>query len=263
MSQRHYTGPSPSRGPSWIGSALAWVLAVAVIGLNIAYPIADASNQVSIAIASVYVFYFASLVHAAAHRGPGGAILVGLVVPVIGWVAESVGSHTGWPFGHYTYSDVLGPSFGDVPLVVPLAWTMIAYPTYVAARALTAHRWLIAVIGAWSLMAWDMFLEPMMVKLGAWSWRTPDTTIPGLDGIPALNFAGWFAVGLVVIGALTWLPRPKASIAQPAALYLWVFVSSIVANVFYFDRPEVAIVGGIAMGVVALPFAWRLWVNRT
>jgi putative membrane protein len=45
-------------------------------------------------------------------------------------------------------------------------------------------------------------------------------------------------------------------------LYLWVYVSSVGAAALFFDRPGVAIVGGVAMGLVALPFAWRLWLER-
>ena len=37
---------------------------------------------------------------------------------------------------------------------------------------------------------------------------------------------------------------------------------SIVANAFFFDRPGVALVGGVVMGLVALPYAWTLWVDR-
>ncbi len=262
MSQHEYTGRAPARGPSWIADALVWLLVVGTVGLNIAFAVADSANQADLAVASVCVFFLASVLHAGIHRGVGGLLLVGLVVPVIGWAAESIGTRTGWPFGDYDYHDVLGPMLGDVPVAVPLAWAMMAYPTYVAAYRLADRRWLIAVIGGWSLMAWDLFLDPMMVELHAWSWQPTETTVTKFAGVPLQNFVGWFGVGVVVVAVLSFMPRPRATIAQPAFLYLWVFVSSVVGNALIFDRPEVALVGGIAMGLVALPFAWRLWTNR-
>ena len=262
MSQHEYTGRAPARGPSWIVDGLVWLLVAITVGLNIAFALADSANLADIAVASVYVFFLASLIHAAHHRGVGGFLLVGVVVPVIGWAAEAIGTRSGWPFGDYDYHEVLGPMLGDVPVVVPLAWAMMAYPTYVAAYRLADRRWLIALIGGWSMMAWDLFLDPMMVELGAWSWQPTGTTVTKFADVPLQNFAGWFGVGVVVIAVLSFMPRPRATIAQPAFLYLWVFVSSVIGNAFFFDRPEVALVGGIAMGLVALPFAWRLWTNR-
>ncbi len=46
-------------------------------------------------------------------------------------------------------------------------------------------------------------------------------------------------------------------------LYLWTYVSSVLANAAFFGRPWVALAGGIAMGAVAIPYgvpvlrSWR------
>jgi putative membrane protein len=58
------------------------------------------------------------------------------------------------------------------------------------------------------------------------------------------------------------IPANRAPIGQPATLYLWVYLSSVVGAAVFFDRPGVAVVGGVAMGLVALPYAWRLWLDR-
>lgn len=262
MSQRHYTGPTPSRRPSWLGSGFAWLLALAVIVLQIFYPLADEGDRATLAVTTVIVFFLASLVHATVQRGFAGFALVGVVVPAIAFTAEAIGVRTGWPFGQYEYSDVLGWQLWGVPVVVPLAWAMMAYPTYAAASKIALNRWYVAIVGAWSLMAWDLFLDPMMVELGAWTWNDDGMALGSIPEIPLQNFFGWFAVGFLVTLVLTYLPRHKATIAQPIALYLWTYVSSILAYFFFFDRPEVAIIGGIAMGFVAIPVIWRLWDFR-
>ena len=45
---------------------------------------------------------------------------------------------------------------------------------------------------------------------------------------------------------------------QPAALYLWTYASSVLAAAVFFDRPMTALVGGVGMGLVAVPFALSL-----
>lgn len=264
MSLRTYTGPTPSVAPSVVLVGLGWLLAVATIALQIAFPLApDEAAQQDLAAITVVVFFLASVVHATTYHRSRGFFVVAVVVPVLGWVAERFGSSTGYPFGDYVYTDALGPQLLDVPVVVPLAWAMMAYPTYVAASVVvTRVRWLVPVVAAWSLMAWDFFLDPMMVELGAWRWNTTEPDLPGIAGIPLTNYAGWFAVGLVISTVLLALPARRASVAQPATLYVWVYASSVLAAAAFFDRPGSAAVGGVAMGLVAVPFVWRLWLDR-
>lgn len=264
MSLRTYTGPTPSVAPSVVLVGLGWLLAVATIALQIAFPLApDEAAQQDLAAITVVVFFLASVVHATTYHRSRGFFVVAVVVPVLGWVAERFGSSTGYPFGDYVYTDALGPQLLDVPVVVPLAWAMMAYPTYVAASVVvTRGRWLVPVVAAWSLMAWDFFLDPMMVELGAWRWNTTEPDLPGIAGIPLTNYAGWFAVGLVISTVLLALPARRASVAQPATLYVWVYASSVLAAAAFFDRPGSAAVGGVAMGLVAVPFVWRLWLDR-
>ena len=81
-----------------------------------------------------------------------------------GLAAEAVGVRTGLPVRRLPYAGTLGPEVLDVPLVVPLAWTMMAYPVLLAARRLT-RRWA-PLVGGSALAAWDVFLDPQMVGDG-------------------------------------------------------------------------------------------------
>lgn len=262
MSLRNYSGPAPRYRPAPFVMGVAWALAAVTVALQIAFPLIDEDQRPSLAAATVLVFYLASVVHASACHRWRGLVVVGLVVPIIGWTVERIGSTTGVPFGDYSYTDALGPQLFGVPAVIPLAWAMMAYPAHVAASTITWRRWLVPLLTAWSLMAWDLFLDPMMVDLDAWRWSTTSPALPGIDGIPAVNFAGWFAAGLVIGAVLLALPSRQAPVGQPALLYLWVYVSSVLGAAVFFGDPGPALVGGIAMGLVALPFLWRLWVDR-
>ena len=51
-----------------------------------------------------------------------------------------------------------------VPLIVPLAWTMMAYPALLVGRRIGAP----VLAGAAALASWDLFLDPQMVAAGHW-----------------------------------------------------------------------------------------------
>jgi putative membrane protein len=172
---------------------------------------------------------------------------------------------TGLPFGDYAYADTLGPEVLDVPLVVPLAWTMMAYPVLLAARRLT-RRWVV-LVGAYGLTAWDVFLDPQMVADGHWTWADPEPALPGVPGIPLTNFAGWLVVGtLMMLVLVVVLPRDRAhrpaDESLPATLLVWTWLGYVLGNVFWFGTGSVALVGGVLLGLLVLPYAWSLWQSR-
>jgi len=249
------------RPPSGAAAALPWLLTLATIGAQIAYPLVDGVSLRRVTIASVVLFFLASVTHAWAHRGPRWALTFVIVSAGISFAAEAVGVRTGVLFGDYSYSSSLGSQVLDVPVVVPLAWSMMAYPMFLAARRLT--RRFTAVIGAIGLAGWDVFLDPQMVADGRWHWSDPSPSLPGIDTVPLTNLAGWLGVAFVMMLVLcATLPRDRGSEAVPAVLLIWTYVGSVVGNVFWFGSDAVALAGGIAMGIVVLPYAWVLWQSR-
>ena len=82
----------------------------------------------------------ASTADAVAARGRGrGAALVGSAAG-LGFAAELVGVATGRPFGHYTYSSLLGRKGRRRAAGAAAAWAMIARPAWVVAGLLTRRR---------------------------------------------------------------------------------------------------------------------------
>lgn len=243
--------------------ALPWLLAVVTVGLQIAYPLVTGETLRLVTIGVVVAFAATCVAHAAVHRGALWALGFLMVSAGVGFAAEVVGVRTGWPFGAYSYGRSLGPMVAGVPLVVPLAWTMIAYPVLVAARRLTRHyAWL---VGAYGMAAWDVFLDPQLVADRRWRWHDPTPSLPGVPDVPLTNFAGWFGVGLVLMLLLTALlprdPRPVSD-AVPALLLGWTFVGYVLGNLVWFGSPSVALVGGIALGLLVIPYLWRVWEDR-
>lgn len=264
MSVRVYSGPHADRrrGPSGLLRALPWVLAFATILAEIAYPLVEGDNRRTLTVVTVALFFLSSATHALVWRGPAWTAGYLFVTLGGGLLVEAVGVRTGWPFGDYAYGD-LGGTVAGVPWVIPLAWAMMAYPALLAARTLCRGPLATPLVGALGLAAWDLFLDPMMTAEGYWTFTKPGTTtLPHVASVPLSNFAGWYLVSFAMMLLLDRLPRRTAPEGQPALLFLWTYVSSVFANLVFFDRPWVALYGGIAMGAVALPYAWVLWVGR-
>jgi putative membrane protein len=193
-----------------------------------------------------------SAAEAAAARGTRrGLALVGLAGGV-GFGAELAGVATGRPFGHYGYSAQLGPRVRGVPLLAAAAWALLARPSWVVAGLLTRRRALRVPLAAAALTAWDVFLDPRMVREGYWDW-------PGggrYEGVPASNFVGWLVTGTAIFATFALADGdddPAGDGDGALLLYGWTWAGEIVANAVLWRRPRVALAGGAAMGALALP----------
>ena len=240
-----------------------WALVAAAVGIQILYPLMPESWRTPVTIASVVVFFLASVADAYRVLGAVSAAVLVAVAGGGGLVAESIGVATGWPFGQYAYTGTLGPEVLGVPVVVPMAWVMMAWPALVVARTLAHGAVAVTAIGAVALTTWDVFLDPQMVAAGHWRWFAPEPGLPLIPGIPLTNYLGWLVVSAVVLATLNAsLRRTDRPSAPAATLYLWVYFSSVMAHAVFFGLPGSAVTGGVLMGAVAIPFAVSLARGR-
>ena len=124
---------------------------------------------------------------------------------------ESLGVATGLVYGPYHYTNRLGPMFlGLVPFLIPLAWLMMIYPSWVIARRVSQGWWRglradvgTAAIGALVMTAWDLVLDPLMSNAQHWVWEKPGDFF----GVPLHNFAGWWLTAFLILGSFNLLRR--------------------------------------------------------
>jgi len=182
MSIRDFTPrANRRRGQSQRSKIFLIAIVGAAILLQIPYPLLDGRPLEILTLLTVYCGAAAMFVHAWMSFGSKFALTYIAITTVFALVIETIGVNTGWPFGVYEYSSTLGFLIVDVPLVVPFAWAMMAYPALIAARRV-AGAWVFLYGGA-ILMGWDLFLDPQMVTAGRWTWVVADI------------FLGWSLIG--------------------------------------------------------------------
>ncbi|WP_243042948.1 carotenoid biosynthesis protein [Dyella sedimenti] len=143
----------------------------------------------------VLAFTAFSLLHAGLMLGGRRLVLFFGLTVLISFIMEEVGVRTGWVFGRYHYSDMLGTKLGHVPVLIPLGWFMMIYPSWVVAQALLrgvdTRRPMgaicLALAAAFAMTGWDMVMDPPMVAAGNWIWEDGGPYF----GVPLHNYFGW------------------------------------------------------------------------
>jgi uncharacterized membrane protein len=110
--------------------------------------------------------------------------------------AEIAGVATGKIFGTYTYTDALGFRILGVPVVITMAWC--AFLGYVWHGTSHLRHGIVtrSAIGALWMTSLDLVVDPLAAgPLAYWRWADGGW----YEGIPASNFAGWFAVSFVLL----------------------------------------------------------------
>lgn len=138
----------------------------------------------------------------AAEGGRRGVLAAGAIL-VLSYLVEFAGVTTGFPFGRYTYTPILGLQLGGaVPLAIPFAWLLVVPGALMAAAPL--GRAAVPVAALLALML-DLLLEPVAAHVtGYWQWIDQGPYY----GVPSQNFAAWGATALV-LAALTHLLVPS------------------------------------------------------
>jgi len=217
--------------------------------------------------------------------GQWGA-LASLWVLFLSWLVEHIGATTGFPFGSYSYTDVLQPQvFGVVPLAIPFAWLLIVTAAMGVAELfldresrapraelrVRAPRVLIAT--AFALLL-DVTIEPFAVHINHyWVWSDSDPS--AYYGIPASNFVAWWFTSLLLswvlalhrtgaVRAARFGPRHSAELFWPwlpLTLYLTNLTMFVVVNL---ARGQViaALIGSLILLVIAGRIGIPLLVRR-
>ena len=129
--------------------------------------------------------------------GPRKTVPVLLVLGIIPAAVEALAILTGFPYGHFTYSERMGPLlFGLVPPSLVFAYLPILLGSIaVASQIEHTNRLRFTLIATVINLMIDLVIDPASVSNGFWAWKTPGLYY----GVPLVNFLGWLFTGFVYI----------------------------------------------------------------
>jgi putative membrane protein len=166
------------------------------------------------------VFVLFSVMHCAALEGAKRTAIFFFASAIVTYAMEEIGVRTGWIFGAYHYSDLLGPKLGHVPVLIPLGWFMMIYPSWMVARTLmqglnTRSELSIvlqAAIAAVTMTAWDVVMDPAMAAGRNWVWENGGAYY----GVPRHNYLGWLMTTFLVylIAGFVWKTTDRSYAKQ-------------------------------------------------
>jgi putative membrane protein len=217
------------------------------------------------------IFVLFAILHCIALEGPRRTALFFTISAIVCYAMEEIGVRTGLIYGAYHYSALLGPRLGHVPIIIPLAYFMMIYPSWLVARALlrgvNAHSisglTAQAAVAALVMTAWDVVMDPGMAAAGNWIWEKGGAYF----GVPRHNYFGWLLTTFLVYWIAGWLwqpvsqptPAAKTFASLPVIVYAFFAVRYIASN----DIPALQLVALFCMGVPAFVALIQTYLNNT
>jgi putative membrane protein len=137
------------------------------------------------------------LVHATRLYGFRGFLAFTSCCLITGTIFESLSLRTGFPFGRYVFTSVMGPEVLGLPFLLVLAYLGVGYSSWIIACLIfqtssesprSARLFLRPALAAIVMTCWDVAMDPDWATLDrAWIWRNGGPWF----GVPVSNYAGW------------------------------------------------------------------------
>lgn len=204
--------------------------------------------------------FLAALLHGVGRFGAGRMVRMFAFASLLSLGAELLGTSTGYPFGGYSYTNLLGYRILElVPFPIPISWTFMLYCSLaIVGRLVPADdsswgRWRWALLGGVVLTAWDVAMDPAMVVTAHWYWHEPGF----FYGMPFTNWIGWMGTGTVVARLMLHFVSPSEIAgrlsASPFPLVLYAVNGVMATTICVTHGFTWAWAGGIvAMGIPVL-----------
>ncbi len=144
-----------------------------------------------------------------------------------GTICESLSLRTGFPFGHYYFTGLMGPKVLEVPILLVLAYLGIGYCSWVLSLLILGIRRepltrtgivALPLLASFIMVAWDCSMEAIWSTVDhAWIWRDGGFFF----GVPLTNFLGWYFTAFSFYLAFALYCRANPVQSPPAARGFW------------------------------------------
>jgi len=170
-----------SHNQARVSNGLLWVFIALYLLMGAARLLHNAHLQRLTPFISVAILMGFAIVHGIRRYGWRHFVIFSIVAFVISWSYETLSILTGFPFGHYVYTDKLGPKLWLVPLLIMPAYFSMGYIAWTLAHVLLdrfddrlvgAEVFLVPALASFVMVMWDLCIDPASSTIsGAWIWR--------------------------------------------------------------------------------------------
>src|SRR3989475_6544623 len=233
------TDASPTRNDR-LTNVVLWGLAMAYVVSTILRAILPNLNTFP----TILLLFPFTLIHGMKRYPWKGITIFVVITLIVSGIMENLSILTGFPFGHYYYTDALGPKVTLVPILIfpsyiafgYLAWVLSTLFVGIFRRGSTMFTTVaIPLVASFMMVAWDLSLDPIASTINqTWIW----TQGGGYFGVPISNFLAWSST-VYLYFQLTALylrkrgstdPRPVLPIThylQIILVYMWTGVGFV------------------------------------
>ena len=108
---------------------------------------------------------------------------------LMGFLVEMLGTNTGFPFGEYSYSSILGPGLLGTPFLIGVLWWVLLRSFNDVFSRISSNKTIISLATGLGMLLLDIFIEPVAIGLGFWEWQAAE--------VPLENYMAWFVLSFV------------------------------------------------------------------
>src|SRR4029077_6601566 len=194
-----------------------WVLIALYAGARVLQVFPGKVPMLAVVALHVLVpFVFALFRGGTLYRMRGILIFVAICL-VVGNIFENVGVRSGFSFGRYYFTDLMGPKIFVVPVFLGLAYVGMAYLSWTLGRVILGGAWsplagarvvTAPLVAGLIMVAWDFSMEPVWsTVLHGWIWVEGGAYF----GVPVSNFLGWYLTVYVIFQCFAVYLRGRAT----------------------------------------------------
>jgi putative membrane protein len=152
--------------------------------------------------------------------GLRGIVAFMAICLVVGNAFENLSILTGFPFGHYYFTGLMGPRILHVPILLGLAYVGMGYLSWTlgllilrGVRVLT-----VPLAASFIMVAWDLSMDPVWSTImHSWIWPRGGVYC----GVPVSNFLGWYLTVYVIYQLFALYLRRHAIPSHSLPLSYW------------------------------------------
>src|SRR6266581_482364 len=242
-----------------VSTYVLWVLVVVYAVVELVDPVFPLHIPIPLVLLIPIVF---GLVHGALRYKWSGILAFVVICLVVSNVLENTSILTGFPFGHYHYTDALGPKLFLVPLLIGPAYFASGYFAWVIGNVLVGElrrgssaflTVAVPFIAALVMVMWDVTFDPRASTIQhQWIWEQAG----GYFGVPLTNYLGWFFTVYLFLQLFALLVRfrpgsetvtkfPRSHFAQAVLMYAVMGVTPVLTFVVGGSNTPVADATGV------------------